>query len=107
MAIEEYVAGNTIKLTATFTNYEGETVSEEPTNIVLKIYDANMKQYGASISVNSSDKIGIGVYSVYYTLPEDYTRLNFESIMHYKFFALLNGTPVSSGGKFKRVFIKN
>ena len=107
MAIEEYVAGNTIKLTVTFLTFDDEVPSEEPTNIVLKLYDSNMKQYGASISIDSGDKVGIGVYSVFVQIPEDYTRLGLESIMYMKISAILEGQEVSYGIKFKRVFIKN
>lgn len=107
MAIEEYVAGNTIKIRATFTTFDDATPSEEPTNIVLKIYDSNMKQYGASISLDSGDKVDIGVYDAYYTLPEDYINLGKECIMYYKFTALLEGYPISDTGSFKRVFKKS
>lgn len=107
MALQEFVAGNTIKFKATFTTFDDETPSEEPTNIVLKVFDANYKQYGASVSIDAGDKVGIGIYEKYYVVPEDYINLGRECIMYYKFTALLEGYPVSSTGQFKRVFKKS
>jgi len=107
VAIVEYVAGNTIRLRMVFSDFSGAVPSSEPTNIVLKLYDANMKQYGASVSLDSGDKVDICTYDAFVQVPEDYTRLSNESIMYYKIYAILDGQEIVDGGKFKRVFIKN
>jgi len=62
------ITGNTVRLTVTFTDWDNLPV--DPTGITLKVYDAERRQVGATVSVTVADKVSPGVYRVDYTIPE-------------------------------------
>ena len=72
------IIGDTIKITVEFKTIEGSYI--DPTNAMFNVYNYqdrnNNPIYSRELGIN--DKISIGVYEVYYTIPEEYNILYFE-----------------------------
>lgn len=70
-----YMQGNTVRLRRTFVDFDGNAY--DPTNATLKIFDAQ-RNLIETISVDTSHKVGTGVYQVDVTLPSGYDMVVYE-----------------------------
>jgi len=77
---EQYLIGDTVKLTCEFINKEDGVTPVDPTSITLKIYDENRVQIGSTVTITSSNKISTGLYYYYLTIPNNPPHISTEWI---------------------------
>lgn len=91
-----FVNGTTVRLTATFYDWEGNKV--DPTNAKFIVRnEAFAEPPLLEISLDLSNQLGIGEYFYDYVIPM--TPAN--GIFHYEFYGEHNGTPTLDRGKIK------
>ena len=88
--------GDTIKLTATFSNWEGELTS--PANVVLRIFDKHKRQVGEDITVLPYDA---GLYEYDYVVPS-----NLPSPIYFEYSGTLEGKPAVGRGEIATEWIQ-
>ena len=76
--------GSTVKLKATFMDFDGEVA--DPTDVVIRFYDAKEQQVGDNIS---AVKVGVGQYEYDYEVQKDNKAF-------YEFSGILDGLPVAT-----------
>ncbi len=90
-----YQSGNTIKLTAVFTDSAGGSV--EPVAPKIKFYDSGYTQIGEY----TPTRIGVGIYEYYLTLPDVETLSTFI----YEWSTSSDGDPVLKRKAIKVNFV--
>jgi hypothetical protein len=79
--------GETVKLTADFTGFEGGHI--DPDNITLNVYDVLGEPMIDEVNITSHYKVSAGVYCYEYPIP-----LGTKGDLLYEFLGYINGAPI-------------
>lgn len=90
--------GSTIILHCEFKSDNGSYI--DPTNISLKIYDANRNQLGSIIPIDSTSKISVGIYEYPYQVPD-----TIYGYIYYEFSGTVNGNIILGRGQVNVTWI--
>jgi hypothetical protein len=93
-----YQAGNTIRLTCTFKDFDG-TVKKDPDLIKVKIYDQKYSILHEYI-VTITNKTGVGDYFWDYTIP-----LDVRGKLYYEWYGEIAGSASLHRQSIKVVFV--
>ena len=94
MAATVVTSGDTIRLKATFYDWDG--VLADPTAITVTFYDSSKTAIGTAVTLTlETAKISTGVYFYDYTVPSGYTK------MYYEFNGTVDGDPSIERGELR------
>lgn len=88
-----YFTGNTVRLKATFKDFDGILI--DPTIIKVIIYDYKYQKISEYVPI----KTGVGTYILNYTTPQEEQRIIYE------WYSEIQGSPSLKRGSFKISFM--
>jgi hypothetical protein len=90
------VAGNTIRLTVTFT--DTDAVAVDPSSVIFRVYDAEYNQLGTDVIV-TANRLGTGVYYHDYCVP-----VGIDSALYAEFAGTADGVTIVGRIRLDREF---